>query len=86
VNDRPARDLDWYLDQPYETVVETQDCGGVPCYLARNPELRGCMSHGSTPEEAIRNLAEARHLYLETLLDHGLVPPLPARGVTASVT
>ncbi|MGQ0562471.1 MAG: type II toxin-antitoxin system HicB family antitoxin [Gemmatimonadota bacterium] len=54
------------------------DCvDGTGCYVARIPELPGCESHGSTPEEAIANLREAQELYLQEMLERGLEPPLP---------
>jgi predicted RNase H-like HicB family nuclease len=37
---------------------------GTPVFIARDPDLPGCMAHGATPGEAIENLAEARELYL----------------------
>jgi predicted RNase H-like HicB family nuclease len=36
------------------------------------------MSQGSTPEEAVRLLREARQLVIEHHLEHGLDVPLPA--------
>ncbi|MBI4055149.1 MAG: type II toxin-antitoxin system HicB family antitoxin [Elusimicrobia bacterium] len=58
-----------------------------PCYLAEHPELPGCMSHGDTPEEAIANLEDACKLYIEDLLERGLLPqaiPPKSTGITAS--
>jgi predicted RNase H-like HicB family nuclease len=85
MSEQSVDDLAWYLAQPYETTVEVADCDGRPCYLARNPELRGCMSHGATPEEAVKNLSEARELYLRTLLENGVRPPLPAPSAATRV-
>lgn len=33
------------------------------------PELPGCHSHGKTINEAIENLKDAVHLYLDTVLE-----------------
>ncbi|MCP4460031.1 MAG: type II toxin-antitoxin system HicB family antitoxin [Cytophagales bacterium] len=33
------------------------------------PELPGCHSHGSTINEAMENLKDAIHLYLDTILE-----------------
>ena len=58
----------------YATVVrEDYATDGSRTVVAEIPELVGCMSHGDTPEEALRNLEEAAELYLEALGDH---PPL----------
>ena len=37
------------------------------------------MSHGQTLDEAIRNLIEAKRLYIETLLEKGLDVPIPVQ-------
>ena len=46
-------------------------------WMARHPDLPGCMSHGETPEEALANLADARALYIETRIERGLPVPGP---------
>lgn len=67
-----------YLNLPYTTyVVPDVTTDGQPCYLAHHPELEGCMSHGSTIEEALRNLGEATELYVRTLLSKRIEVPLP---------
>lgn len=71
--------LEAALALPYGIeVVPDVSTEGEICYVARHPELPGCMSHGSTPEEATANLEEARELYLRTMLEDGLEPPRPA--------
>jgi predicted RNase H-like HicB family nuclease len=73
-----AADLDTYMHLPYavEVVPDATTDGGV-CYLASHPELPGCMAHGDTPDEALRNLEDARRLYLTTLIKRGLHVPRP---------
>jgi predicted RNase H-like HicB family nuclease len=66
-----------YAALDYETVIEPDTCGAARCYVARNPEFPGCMSHGSTQEEAVANLRDARELYILTLLEDGLEVPRP---------
>lgn len=67
-----------YLSLPYSTVVLPDvTADGEPCYLAYHPELEGCMTHGSTPGEALGNLVEVTELYISVLLDKGLDIPLP---------
>lgn len=61
----------------YDTVVVPETVGGRTVFVARHPELRGCMSHGDTPDEAIANLAEARELWLEAAREGGLRVPDP---------
>lgn len=47
-------------------------------YLAEVPELAGCVAHGATLEEALRNVQEAVGLWVETALAFG--DPIPAVG------
>ena len=72
----------------YEAIVVPDLCtDGTPCFLARHPELPGCMSHGATPEEALDNLQGARELYIRSLLEDGMtVPPPSARTNGGSAT
>lgn len=78
--------LQEYLWLPYSVeVLPDQTTDGEPCYRAQHPELPGCMSHGSTPEEAIEGLGEARKLYIETLLQMAQPVPKPARTQAATV-
>jgi predicted RNase H-like HicB family nuclease len=44
------------------TVLYPQDGGG---YTAISPELRGCVTDGSTVDEALKNFKEAASLFLE---------------------
>lgn len=44
-------------------VIEKDENG----YFAFVPSLQGCVSQGTTYEEALRNIKEAIELYLETL-------------------
>jgi predicted RNase H-like HicB family nuclease len=38
-------------------------------YHAFCPELKGCHTHGKTKEEALENLREAVHLYIDTIFE-----------------
>lgn len=72
--------LESYLNLEYDTIVMPEECtDGSLCYRAEHPQLPGCMSHGSDPEIALRNLIEAKRLYIELLLERGLDVPLPIR-------
>lgn len=52
-------------------VLEPSDEGG---YTATVPVLPGCISEGHTREEALANIQEAIHLYLEPVDDDVAVP------------
>jgi predicted RNase H-like HicB family nuclease len=46
-------------------------------WIADVPDLRGCMTHGHTRSEAIKNAAEAIEGWLETARDRGFPIPEP---------
>ncbi len=63
----------------YLTVLTFERCAeNTFAWVARHPDLPGCMSDGQTPEEALVNLADARTLYIEVLTKRGI--PIPAPG------
>ena len=67
-----------YFERPYSTyVIPDETTHNELCYVAYHPELPGCMSHGSTPEEALNNLQEVTALFISTLLDMNLDIPEP---------
>lgn len=57
----------------FEIVVEKEAEGGG--YTAYSPTLPGCFSNGLTIEEARRNIREAIHQHIQSLLAHG--QPIP---------
>lgn len=62
----------------YTVVLEPlppEDGGG---YLARVPELPGCMSDGATPEEAVVNVQDAVEAWIEAAREQGREVPRPA--------
>ena len=50
----------------FRVVLEPSEEGG---YTVIVPSLRGCVSEGSTREEALKNIREAIELYLEPVED-----------------
>jgi predicted RNase H-like HicB family nuclease len=50
---------------------------GSMCWVAKHPDLPGCMAHADTVKEAEDLLAEARAVYLEYLDSKDRGPPLP---------
>ncbi len=66
--------------QDYEVSVRPlspEDGGG---YLARVPDLPGCMSDGETPEEALANAYDAIACWLEAAAEMGRAIPAPSRA------
>jgi len=58
--------------ESFEVVLEPEDEGGYHVYT---PSLKGCHSYGSTKEEALRNIAEAIGLWLESARELGIAIP-----------
>lgn len=58
----------------YRVFLE-QDEDGV--FVAEVPSLPGCISQGTTREEALANVKEAIEVYLESLEAHDEPVPLP---------
>ncbi len=46
-------------------------------YVVDVPELPGCMAHGGTRQEAIKNAEAAIRFWIKTAKDDGLEIPLP---------
>lgn len=59
----------------YEIIVYWSAEDGV--FVAEVPELAGCMAHGNTNEEAIRNANEAIQLWIDTATEFGDAIPEP---------
>jgi antitoxin HicB len=56
----------------FRTIIE-QDEDGM--FIAECPALPGCISQGKTREEALKNIKDAIHGYLESLKKHN--EPIP---------
>jgi len=46
-------------------------------FIAEVPELPGCMAHGDTPEETLRNINDAMELWVDTARERGRAVPEP---------
>ena len=54
-------------------------------YVASVPELQGCMAHGETKEEALKENEIAKELWIETAKEDGLPIPEPALFTSIAV-
>lgn len=70
-----VKNLAYYLKLKYPIQVVECETGG---YFVKIPDLPGCMSQGETLDEALRNLNEAKELWLEEMFESGLPIPEPA--------
>ena len=66
--------LEYYLSLRYDIHVEGLEEGG---YAATIPLLKGCMSDGETPVEAVTHLEEAKTLWLEAAIEQNILIPEP---------
>lgn len=68
--------MHWHVEQTmrYRVLIQ-QDEDGL--YMAEVPSLPGCISQGSTRQEAVTNVREAIAAYLESLDEHGEPIPPP---------
>ena len=73
------KQVEYYAKLPYQIVIEPWDDGDGPYYLARVLELQGCMIHGDTPEEALRELEDVKREWIKTNIEIGNKMPQPLR-------
>jgi predicted RNase H-like HicB family nuclease len=73
------KDLGYYLSLPYTVTVKRGTGDGAEYWIARVLELPHCMTHGATPEEALRDIEDAKQEWLKSNLEAGLPIPEPAK-------
>ena len=59
----------------YSILIQYDDIDNI--YVAKIPELQGCMAHGKTYEDAMREIKIALELWIETAKDNGINIPEP---------
>jgi predicted RNase H-like HicB family nuclease len=64
-----------YLSLDYTTEVRFDPVDKI--YVAKIKELKDCMSHGETIQEAFEEIEVAKRLWIETAIDHGFEIPKP---------
>lgn len=63
-----------YNPQHYSMIIQWDSHDSI--YVVEVPGLPGCMTHGNTYEEAVKNALEAIEIWIEAALDaHEAVPP-----------
>jgi antitoxin HicB len=70
------KDLEYYAKLPYTIILEKGE-GPGDYWVARIAELPHCMIHGSTPEDALKEIEEVKIEWLESNLEDGLPIPEP---------
>lgn len=68
--------------QKYEIIIYWDDDDKI--FVAEAPELAGCLAHGKTQVEAVKNINEAVELWLETAREFGDEIPAPRQRKLAA--
>jgi antitoxin HicB len=68
------KNIEYYMKLPYKTIIIPDPYGG---FFVKVEELEGCMSQGETEEEALKNIKEAKELWLETAIEMNIKIPEP---------
>ena len=74
-----SKDLEYYSSLPYTITLKRGAGEGEEYWIARVLELPHCMTHGATPEEALRDIEDAKREWLQSNLESGLPIPEPVK-------
>ena len=66
--------LDDYIQKPYSRILIPNDDGS---YSAEILEFPGCFADGNTADEAMKNLVDAAHSWIEACIERNLEIPEP---------
>lgn len=69
--------IDYYMHLQYSVLLHEIEDEGKKYWIAEVPELPGCTSHGSTVEEAVASLEEAKRDWILDSLENGDEVPTP---------
>jgi len=73
------KNLEYYLNLPWSYVIQWSD--EDDCYVASIGELKGCMSHGDTLEEATFMIKDALNCHLKAMLKYNDPIPEPLKSI-----
>ncbi len=74
---REHRGIEYYMQLPYSILLHQVEEDGKNYWMAEVPQLPGCRSHGSSVEEAVRSVEEAKKDWILDSLEEGDEIPLP---------
>jgi antitoxin HicB len=74
-----SKDLRYYMNLPYTIALKRGSGDGEKYWVARVVELPHCLTHGATPEEALKDIEDAKREWLKSNLEDGLPIPEPAK-------
>ncbi len=71
--------LDYHMALPYPVrLKKLSDPSEGETWLAEIPDLPGCMSHGSSPDDAVSSVEDAKELWISARLEDGYGVPEPS--------
>ena len=74
---KEQKGIEYYMQLPYSILIHEVEDEGKKYWIAEVPELPGCRSHGSTVEEAVRSVEEAKKDWILDSLEEGETVPVP---------
>jgi len=74
---KEQKGIEYYMQLPYSILLHQVEDEGKKYWIAEVPELPGCKSHGSTVEEAVKSVEEAKKDWITDSLEEGEGIPVP---------
>lgn len=74
---KEQKGIEYYTQLPYSILLHQVEDEGKKYWIAEVPELPGCKSHGSTVEEAVKSVEEAKKDWITDSLEEGESIPVP---------
>ena len=59
----------------YETIIYWSDADNI--YIAEMPELKGCIAHGDSADEALKNIQKVSEEWLQLAKEKNWIIPEP---------
>lgn len=74
---KEQKGIEYYMQLPYSILLHEIEDEGEKYWIAEIPELPGCKSHGSTVEQAVMSVEEAKKDWIIDSLEEGEEVPVP---------
>lgn len=74
---KEQKGIEYYMQLPYSILLHEIEDEGEKYWIAEVPELPGCKSHGSTIDQAVKNVEEAKKDWILDSLEDGDQIPTP---------
>ena len=74
---KEQKGIEYYMGLPYSILLHEVEEEGEKYWIAEVPELPGCKSHGSSVEEAVKSVEEAKKDWILDSLKEGEQVPTP---------